>query len=118
MFLARCSVVFAVFALLAFLLAGLHVVAGEKTSSVSGRITLDGKPLAGGTIILYEARGDQFVGTKIKEDGRFEIDRVLVGKHKVAIESKGVPERYGSKSALEVEVIEGANQLDFELRSK
>src|SRR5262249_40905283 len=104
--------------LLAFLIAGSHAVAGDKTSSVTGRITLDGKPLAGGTIILYEARGDQFGGTKIKEDGPFKIGRALGGKPRGAFESKGVPGRYGSKSALEVEVIEGANQLDFDLRSK
>ncbi len=118
MFTSRHSLVVAVFALLAFLIVGPHAAAGDKTSSVTGKITLDGKPLPGGTIIFYPAGDDQFVGTKIKEDGSFKLDRVPVGKHKVAIESKGVPARYGSKSALVVEVKEGANQFDFDLRSK
>jgi hypothetical protein len=118
MFTSRCSMVFAVFTLLAFLIAGPHAAAGDKTSSVTGHITLDGKPLTGGTIIFYAAGDDQFVGTKLKEDGTYKLVRIPVGKHKVAIESKGVPAKYGSKSELVVEVKEWADQFDFALRSR
>jgi hypothetical protein len=123
MFTSRHSLVVAVFTLLAFLTAGPHVTAGDKTTSVTGKITfLDGTPLAGGTIILYAAGDDQFVGTKIKADGTYKIVRVPVGKHMVAIKSKGVPARYGSEdtSAIVLDVIgtETRGQYDIKLTAK
>jgi hypothetical protein len=120
MFTSRCSMVVAVFALLAFVIVGPQVAAGDKTSSVTGKVTLDGKPLAGGTIIFHAADDDQFVGTKIKEDGTYKVVRVPAGKYRVAIKSKGVPARYGSEdtSALTVEFAAGVHEHNFELRSR
>jgi hypothetical protein len=108
-----------VLAVLACLTTDPRAEAGEKTSTVMGNITVDGQPLSAGKIIFYGGE-DQFVGAKIKKDGTFKLDRVPVGTYIVAIESKGLPARYASedKSPLRVEVKEGANQLDFDLRSK
>ena len=117
MVLLRCSMVLTIFTVVAFLNVGPHATAGGKTSSVTGKITLDGKPIADGKIFFYVG-DDQFVGAKTQKDGTFKIDRIPAGTHKVAIEGKGVPARYGSQSVLVVSVADGANQHDFELRSK
>ena len=92
--------------------------AGDETASVSGTITLDGAPLAGGRIIFHQDN-DQFVGAKIK-DGKYKLDRVPVGTHRVSVESKGLPARYSSEeqSALRIDIDKGKNVADFDLRSK
>ena len=61
---------------------------------------------------------DQFVGAKANEDGKFKVNRVLVGKYKVTIEGKGVPAKFASEdvSPLTVEVKVGANTFDFDLQ--
>lgn len=83
---------------------------------VAGVIVLNGTPLADGTIALYA--DDQFVGAKLKAGGRFTINRVPTGRYKVAITGKGVPAKYGSdeRTPLTVEVQEGENTFDFDLR--
>ena len=92
--------------------------AGDETASVSGTITLDGAPLASGRIIFHQDN-DQFVGAKIK-DGKYNLDRVPVGSHRVSVESKGLPARYSSEeqTALRIEIAKGKNVADFDLRSK
>ena len=83
---------------------------------VRGKITVNGKPLAAGRIFFFIDE-DQFVGAKVK-DGVYQVDRVPVGTHVVAVEFKGVPARYSDKSELWVEVKQGKNDVDFDLRSK
>ena len=85
----------------------------------TGQIVLDGNPLPGGRIIFHQDDG-QFIGAKIDKFGKFKVDRVLVGKHKVTVESKGVPAKYASEevSALRVEVKIGENVFNFSLASK
>ncbi len=99
--------------------AGAQAPAADPPASVSGRITLDGRPLPGGRI-FFHVGDDQLVGAKLKADGTFKIDRVPVGTHKVTVESKAAPARYASEdqSALRVETKAGANVLDFDLRSE
>jgi hypothetical protein len=77
-------------------------------------ITLRGKPLTGKVIFHLD---DQFVGSKVKEDGKYLVSRVLVGKYKVTLEGQGVPAKFTSDDVtpLTVEVKEGANTFDFEL---
>jgi hypothetical protein len=118
MFASRCSLLVAVVALLALLVAGPRAPAAEP-ASVTGRITLDGRPLPGGRIIFYVG-DDQFVGAKIKAAGTYKLARVPVGRHKVTVEFKGLPARYSEedKSALVVEVSKGANTLNFDLTSR
>jgi hypothetical protein len=93
--------------------------AGDDVAGVTGQITLDGNPLSGGRIIFHQDDG-QFIGAKIDKSGKFKVDRVLVGKHKVTVESKGVPAKYASDevSALQIEVKNGKNVFDFSLTSK
>src|SRR5262245_14888712 len=87
--------------------AGPPAPAADQPPVISGRITLDGRPLPGGRIIFYVG-DDQFVGAKVKADGTFKVDRVPVGTHSVTVEHKTVPPKYASEdqSALRVEVKE------------
>jgi hypothetical protein len=101
-----------------FLLACPCPAAEEESASVKGTITLDGKPLAGGRIVFH-LDNDQFVGAKIK-CGKYRLDRVPTGKHKVTIEFKDVPARYSSEdqSKLTVVIAKGEMTLDFSLLPK
>ena len=99
----------------AVLLAAPALAAEGKTS---GRITLDGKPLAAGKITLHRADG-QFVGAKIK-DGLYSLDRVPAGDYSVAIEGPGVPKKYGSEetSALTYTARDEGGTFDIVLRGE
>src|SRR5580698_4403437 len=71
---------------------------------VSGKITLDGKPLAAGKVTFHLDNG-QFIGSKVK-DGAYKIDHLPPGKYKVTVEGKDVPATYTSeeKTPLVVEI--------------
>jgi hypothetical protein len=115
-----------------------------KTAPVSGRVTLDNKPLANATLQFVpasEANTSQnsAVGTT-GEDGRYSlvlnsnsnVKGALVGKYKVIITlgtpgaaeakptyHKQLPERYNRKSQLECAVpVEGRDDADFNLTSR
>lgn len=102
------------FACTALLYSGARAGDDDKTATVQGKITVDGKPLAAGKIFFFIGE-DQFVGAKVK-DGVYKVDRVPIGKRVVAVEFKGVPARYSDKSELRVEVRKGENELIFDLK--
>ena len=104
-------VVVATFSLL--LVSASAAIAAD--GKVNGLIVLGGKPIPGKITFHLD---DQFVGAKVKEDGKFKVNRVLVGKYKVTIEGKGVPAKFTSEdvSPLTVEVKEGDNTFDFDLQ--
>jgi len=115
-----------------------------KIAPVSGRITLDGKPLANATVQFYPVAppgtdpGPTSIG-HTNEDGRYSLALIdggtlgaMVGKHKVFITVNPkpdpndkrprhyvqVPMRYNRKSELERDVPPGGAECDFELTSK
>lgn len=100
------------------LLATPAIVCAAEHNEVSGKVTLDGKPLATGKITLHQDSG-QFVGCKIK-DGKFQIDGVFKGRMKVTIEGRDVPAKYASEdaSALIVEIDQGQYTIDFALQGE
>ena len=108
-----------VLAVLATLASGSHALAADEVATVSGAVTFDGKIPSDGRIFFHQEDG-QFVGAKIDKNGKFKVNRVLVGTHKVTIEFKGVPPKYSSEEVtpLQVSVMKTANQFDFELSSK
>jgi hypothetical protein len=126
---SRFGAVAAIFTLTALLGASQRALGDEELASVKGRVTLNGRPLSFGKIIFHLADG-QFVGSKIKDDGSFKIDRVPPGaltvtveatrKTKTALGKEVLPERYAQeeKSELRVEVKKGRNELDFRLTSR
>jgi hypothetical protein len=114
--------------LVALAAAPLHAdtPAGEegKRASVTGTVTLDGKPLAGARVIFHLG-DDQFVGAKTGDDGKYKVKWVPTGIHKVTVElykeGKSVlPARYSEEkwSALRVNVQGGENRIDLALNSR
>jgi hypothetical protein len=117
---------------------------GIARQVVSGRVTLDGKPLDHGEITLNPIEAGPSAGGTIR-DGLFTIERSSgpsAGKYRVmimAIRPTGrrvrdadgppgstvaelanvVPDRYNTRTELEIDVkSEGPNQYTFELSSK
>ncbi|MBN2578952.1 MAG: carboxypeptidase regulatory-like domain-containing protein [Pirellulales bacterium] len=95
---------------------------------VRGRVTLDGKPLAGEVVSFRPVEGGRQSSRKTDEQGHYEliylrdIRGAKVGKHRVTIGAsdlvaKRVPDRYNLKTTLTAEVHPGDNQCDFDLRS-
>jgi hypothetical protein len=82
---------------------------------VTGLITRSGKPLTGKVTFHLD---DQFVGAKIKEDGKYTVNRVLAGNYIVTLEGNGVPAQFTveDKTPLRVEVKAGNNTFNFELQ--
>ena len=87
-------------------------------NEVTGKITLNDKPLQEGKVTFY-LPNDQFIGAKIKPDGTYRIDRVPAGTFKVTIEGKGVPSKYATEAetALTVAVKKGG-EFNFDLKSR
>lgn len=130
-----CITVFTLFA---------AVGCGGGTASVSGTVTLDGKPIEGASVTFTPASGDGggVGGSYGKTDaqGKFTLRTVAgdrsgaaVGKHKVAISlSKGenpknpeaaqkdtIPAKYNAKSDLTFDVPSGGtDKANFDLQSK
>jgi hypothetical protein len=108
-----------VFALCIVVLSGNSLTAAdEDLSTIEGKVTFNGKPLADGAI-TFHLQDDQFVGAKIK-DGAFRVDRVPVGTVKVTFSSKKfrLPAKYGipETSPLTLEVKKGKGAADFQIR--
>jgi hypothetical protein len=119
----RCSITVAVLAAV-LLDPGRVASAEEELSSVTGRVTLDGKPLGTGKVIFHIGDG-QFVGSKIGPEGEFKVGRVPKGTHKVTVEAiingrNVLPPVYSSeeRSELRFEVKKGENVLDLQLKSR
>lgn len=103
-----------------------------ELGSVTGTITLDGKPLANAFVQFVPSRGGRAAGGATDDTGHYELDYsaqdkgALVGSAKVLI-STGDPEagrkellppRYNRQSELTADVGPGANVLDFALQSR
>jgi hypothetical protein len=119
---------------------------GPSYATVSGRVTLDGKPLAKAsvTFIPVPPPGSQVAGDAASgvtdENGMYTLktftskgwkDGVQVGKHRVAIsqqETRGegdrsvtiqrLPKKYNETTELTADVAAGTNQRDFPLQSR
>lgn len=99
------------------LLISIAGTASAADTEVSGRVILDGAPLAAGKITCHLENGE-FIGSVIK-DGEYHFDKVHVptGSFKVTIEGDGVPAKYGHEKTtpLSIKVMEGANVFSFDL---
>jgi hypothetical protein len=130
---------------LAIVLAGCGGGDGLKTAPVSGRVTLNGKPLADAAIVFSPVArrgGNNYPGpdsgARTDSDGRFtlmltgkDVRGAVVGKHKVRITMipdadsaddrphhfKQLPKQYSGKDTkLEFEVpADGTKTANFEL---
>ncbi|QDU48860.1 hypothetical protein [Gimesia panareensis] len=115
--------------------------AGPTTYPVTGKVTVDGEPLAEGNIIFRDAEGKAASGAGKIEQGAFSFETVA-GKKAVVITANReipgktvaggapdeppvpaveqyLPEEYNEKTTLEAEVSEaGPNEFTFELKTK
>jgi len=111
-----------------------------QVAPVSGSVTYNGKPVASGTVTFHPAGGGRPASGQLDADGRFELstfdrgDGAVLGKHRVTVvaydastdpsiapdsaDVYAVPEKYTEPETtpLEVEVTEGGNTMDLELK--
>jgi hemoglobin len=87
---------------------------------VTGRITLDGKPLPSGEVALYDKDGKATKGT-INADGSYEIKDIKPGVYTVTVKTDDkdvkIPKQYGDAktSPLLADVKEGNQTRDYAL---
>lgn len=86
------------------------------TGAVSGRVTLDGQPLAKGRLVLHPPDGRP-IEIEIT-DGAFAAKDVPIAEMRVVIQGEGVPESFARKetTALVVQTLAEANVFNLELR--
>lgn len=136
----------------AVLIAGLLMAAGCSSQPadqpplgrVRGRVTMDGRPLAGVDVVFAPEKGRPSVGTT-DQAGRYDLAYInttkgaKVGRHTVFIRpaeasadaSAGgaqagaagakrgrIPEKYNKRSELTADVKPGSNTIDFPLDAK
>ena len=83
---------------------------------VSGRVTLNGKPVADCKVFFHLESG-QFVGSKTDKEGKFVVDRVPTGNRKVTLQGKFVPAKYAEEdtSPLTVSIKEAESKFELNL---
>jgi len=120
---------------LAFLVGLAFVVAGCGQSGpnlglVRGVVTLDGKPVANGSIHFTPVAGGRGSHARADVNGRYSLEFLpgrpgaTVGTHRVSIStadefgnSEIVPVRYNRETELEATVQFGTNAIDFKLKT-
>jgi hypothetical protein len=106
---------------------------GPGLGNVSGKVTLDGQPLAGALVEFQPSEGRGSIGSTDAQ-GVYKLSYTensqgaVLGKHTVRItmaddeeEQKPggkIPARYNSQSELTAEVKSGSNEHNFDLQSK
>ena len=117
----------------------LVLIAGcsQRESSVSGKVTIDGKPLTSGTVAFYPSGGGAAAYGSIQSDGTYRIATgatggLNAGEYGVTVVATTPPqpgfqfgkmlspERYNKleTSGLKFTVTTGSNQIDLPLSSK
>ena len=84
-------------AAVAFAVGAAFVLSGcGGTTTVSGKVTHDGKPVVWGGVTLVDAGGTYHSGT-IGLDGTYRIDNVPTGPVKIGVTSPKPPDEKGGK---------------------
>ena len=112
---------------------------GANVSTISGKVTIDGKILDKGDIGFHQAEGVMVSTTQINQDGSYKIGaeaNTLPGNYKIVIIANEVsiakgpgsvpmptritPLAYSSKeqTPLKAELKAGPNEFNFDLKSK
>src|SRR5262245_3297796 len=126
-------------ALSLFLFASL-AGCGDGKGSVNGTVTLDGQPVATGTVTFVKSEGGLVREGAVIKGGSFQA-RVPPGRYKIEVNAQRVvgkrkqkgfsgeaeevelteelfPERYNTKTELSEEIKSGRNTVTLDLRSK
>ena len=94
----------------------------KATSSITGKVTVQGKALAAGTVTFVPANEkDGKVATGVVKDGAFAVKELAPGKYAVVVIGKpaaSVPAKFGSEetSGLTFTAVAGPNELNIELK--
>lgn len=112
---------------------------GANVSTISGKVTIDGKILDKGDIGFHQAEGVVVSTTQINQDGSYKIgaeSKTMPGNYKIVIIANEVsigkgpgsvpmptritPLAYSSKeqTPLKAELKAGSNEFNFDLKSK
>lgn len=112
---------------------------GANVSTISGKVTIDGKILDKGDIGFHQAEGVVVSTTRINQDGSYKVGaeaNTLPGSYKIVIIANEVsigkgpgsvpmptritPLAYSSKeqTPLKAELKAGSNEFNFDLKSK
>jgi hemoglobin len=94
---------------------------GDKTASVSGKISFNGKPLVDGSVVFYPKEGKPVSGA-IQTDGSYKADAIQPGVYRIAIDpgltpAGAIPKKYEDpdKSGLKITVGTKRQSLDLNL---
>jgi hypothetical protein len=112
-------------------LAGIVGCGGSGVAPVSGRVTLDGRPLEHADVMFQPDGSQRLSAGRTDADGRYELaykrgePGAIVGEHSVRIyvspelvrNPPRIPSRYDSQSELRVEVKPDDNVFNFDLES-
>jgi hypothetical protein len=128
------------FALLVVIAVGAGC-ASESASSVHGKVTLDGQPVAAGNIVFLPATGSGRKAAAAIEQGSYALapaDKLIPGRYRVEISwpkptgrkipsadpgtqademREAIPAKYNTDSKLTVEIGKGDAEKDFALTS-
>lgn len=87
-----------------------------------GKVTLDGKPLAAGEVMLVSLSlpKPRIFTAKVTQGTYHIADPLPAGKYAVIVTGQGVPEKFHTTltSSLVAEVASGPNELNLDLKSK
>lgn len=108
--------------------------------SISGTVTVDGKPVAEGSIAFLPVNQDSFTAGAVIEEGWYASHKVPLGELRVEIRvpkkvgeqklydvpdspvmpllEEALPARYNNRSELRIQVVAGPNEHNFELSSQ
>jgi len=102
-----------------------------ELAEATGTITLDGKPLAGATVLFRPSEGGRPSRGFTDDSGRYELTYIRdikgaqLGSHQVIITTateqqpeERLPGRYNQATTLTAEVQAGSGSHDFELSSR
>jgi hypothetical protein len=88
------------FLVLAGFLTSLTVLAGCSSSgTISGKVSYQGRPLTGGTVLFTSTEGRGTKTAQIGADGSYSIEKMPAGPAKIAVETKSTqppPGKFGS----------------------
>ncbi len=128
----RASLIQSGLLLLAIALTGCGETAKDvpKLGTVTGVVTLDEKPLAGANVQFIPENSRPSTAITAA-DGKYtlrfneKLNGAAIGNHKVRItsaktaeEPEKLPAKYNMRSDLTANVVAGANQFNFDLKSK
>lgn len=91
----------------------------ERTAKVAGTVTLKGKAVKGGTLMLMDLQNGSSGQAALDKSGKFEMtDAVPPGEYTVFLAGTRVPEKYQSETSSDykVTVTEGDNELKIDLK--